>query len=409
MIPYANFTYFGLLLYPIVPTIIFGLAGRFPWRWVLLTTLAVLAIQYTGTLHIQSQQTIQEIWVVVGYALIEWVVAIGFVQARARTKSRAPFYIALTLGLLPLLGAKFLPLFGTETFVGFLGISYVTFRSLDVIFGIQDRIILSVPIDQYIAYLLFFPTISAGPIDRYRRFAADWKRSRSRDEFLQDLDAGIHRIFTGFLYKFIIAYLIKRYWLDPVADHTGFINTLSYMYAYSFYLFFDFAGYSAFAIGFSYLFGIHTPGNFRLPFLASDIRDFWNRWHISLSSWFRDHVYMRFVLVATKGRWFKHKYLGSYLGFFLSFGLMGLWHGTALHYIVYGLYHGTLLTGYDIFSRWNKQHKLWSEGLAGRIAGICITFNIVCFGFLIFSGHLDAPAKTALSQVAASILAIYRG
>ena len=73
------------------------------------------------------------------------------------------------------------------------------------------------------------------------------------------------------------------------------------MYAYSLYLFFDFAGYTAFAIGVGYLFGIHTPENFQRPFLARDIRDFWNRWHISLSWWFRDHVYMRFVMAASDG------------------------------------------------------------------------------------------------------------
>lgn len=72
----------------------------------------------------------------------------------------------------------------------------------------------------------------------------------------------------------------------------------------AFYLFFDFAGYSAFAVSFSYVFGIHTPENFRSPFAAQNIRDFWDRWHISLSSWFRDHVYMRFVMAATKHYWF---------------------------------------------------------------------------------------------------------
>src|SRR5207248_596753 len=135
-----------MLLYPVVPTIIFGLAGRFPWRWILIVTLAVLAIQYTGTLQLWSRQTIQEIWLVIGYALIEWVVAVGFVQTRTRTTSRWPFYMALSLALLPLVSAKFLPFFVAGSLVGFLGISYVTFRSLDVIFGVQDRLITSIPI-----------------------------------------------------------------------------------------------------------------------------------------------------------------------------------------------------------------------------------------------------------------------
>src|SRR5206468_5930932 len=120
----------------------------------------------------------------------------------------------------------------------------------------------------------FFPTISSGPIDRYRRFTADWRKRRTRAEFLLDLNHAVHRLFRGFFYKFIVAALIKQYWLDRAAEGAGFGALVSYMYAFSLYLFFDFAGYSAFAIAFSYLFGVHTPENFNHPFAARDIRDF---------------------------------------------------------------------------------------------------------------------------------------
>jgi membrane protein involved in D-alanine export len=282
-------------------------------------------------------------------------------------------------------------LLGTQTGFGFLGISYVTFRSLDVTISIHDRLIRQLSPGAYVAYLLFFPSISAGPIDRYRRFVDDWLHSRTRPEFLHDLDGAVQRIFTGFLYKFILAELIRRYWMEPVANMPGLLGGISYMYAYSLYLFFDFAGYSAFAIGVGYLFGVHTPENFRRPFLARDIRDFWNRWHISLSWWLRDHVYMRFAMAATRGRWFGDRYIPSYMGFFLSMGLMGLWHGIEAQYIVYGLYHAALLTSHDLFSRWNKQHRLWGDSFAWQAAGVFVTAQFVCFGFLIFSGHLRVP------------------
>ncbi len=97
--------------------------------------------------------------------------------------------------------------------LGFLGISYVTFRSLDVIFGIQDRLIVGLSPAQYLAYLFFFPTISSGPIDRYRRFATTGNAPHACG-ILVDLDGAVHRIFTGFLYKFILAALIQQYWLD---------------------------------------------------------------------------------------------------------------------------------------------------------------------------------------------------
>ena len=399
MIPYAGFLYFGVLLCVIIPTLILSWIGWLSWRWVTLATLAMLVVQYGGTLQIEPQTAVREIWIVAGYALFEWVLALAFLRLRSRTNRRALFYGALALALLPLALAKFLPLLAPHFLFGFLGISYVTFRALDVIFCVQDRLITALPPVQFLAYLFFFATISSGPIDRYRRFDADWKRRRRRQEFLQDLDGAVHRIFTGFFYKFILAVLVKRYWMDIAEPQTGLLQNLSYMYAYSFYLFFDFAGYSAFAVGVSYLFGIHTPENFDRPFLARNIRDFWNRWHISLSWWFRDHVYMRFVMAATKGRWFKNKHVASYLGFLLAFGLMGIWHGTAPHYILYGLYHGGLLAGYDAFSRWNKQRKLWGNSPWWRAAEVFATFQCVCFGFLLFSGHLGArpgaPAAVA--------------
>ena len=388
MIPYADFTYFGILLYVVIPSLVMGLAGLFPRGWALIATLTMLAVQYAAPQIVGPHIWIREVWLLGGYALFQWGVAAGFLRIHRRERGFWDFYVALVLTLLPLAAAKFLPLVAPRYRLGFLGISYLTFRNLDVIFSLRDGLITSLPAGRFFAYLLFFPTISAGPIDRFRRFAADWGRRRARAEFLQDLDGAVHRIFTGFLYKYLLAYLIKRYWMDPVSGGTGFWNLVSYMYAYSFYLFFDFAGYSAFAVGLSYLFGIHTPENFNRPFLAHNIRDFWDRWHISLSWWFRDHVYMRFVLAAARGRWFKSKYLASYLGFFLSMGLMGVWHGAQWHYILYGLYHGLLMTGYDLLSRWNKRRRLWGDGPLFRFAGIIVTFNLVCFGFLLFSGRL---------------------
>ena len=245
------------------------------------------------------------------------------------------------------------------------------------------------------AFLFFFPTISSGPIDRYRRFSHDWDRPHAPAEFWKDLDGAVHHVFTGFLYKFIVAASIKSYWIDHLAGG-GFLSTLSYLYGYSLYLYFDFAGYSAFAIGVSYLLGIRTPENFNRPFLAPNIKDFWNRWHISLSTWLRDHVYMRFMLAAAKGRWFTGKYTASYLGYFLTFGLMGLWHGIEPYYLLYGLYHGTLLVGHDLFTRWNKQRRVWGTGPLWRAAGTLVTFHLVCLGFLLFSGRIGPTWKRRL-------------
>jgi membrane protein involved in D-alanine export len=169
---------------------------------------------------------------------------------------------------------------------------------------------------------------------------------------------------------------------------TGPLGLAAYAYAYTFYLYVDFAGYSAFAIGLGRLFGVRVPANFRHPFLAADIRDFWARWHISLSEWFRDHVYMRFVLAATRGKWLSDRHLTSYAGLLLSFGLMGGWHGLERHYLLYGLYHAGLLIGHDLFGRWNARHRVWGAGRGWRLAGIVLTFHAFCGGMLLFSGRI---------------------
>jgi membrane protein involved in D-alanine export len=398
MIPFANFSFFGLILYAVVPTVILGMAGRAGRRWAFFITVLYLLVQYGNRLNVTPFFPVPNLLMVAGYGFFEWLVAIFFLRARLASNSRPRFYGALLLALAPLAAAKFLPLTFPGSEFGFLGISYITFRILDIVICTQDGLIKSLPAAEFFTYLFFFPTISAGPIDRYRRFDSDWKPTRSRTEFLLDLDVALERTFRGFLYKFIVAALIKRFWLDQVSGGS-LSQILSYMYAYSLYLFFDFAGYSSFAIGFSRLFGVRTPENFDRPFLAHNIRDFWNRWHITLSFWFRDHVYMRFLLAAMKGKWFKNDQTRSYLGFFLSFGLMGLWHGTALHYLIYGGYHASLLTAHDLFVRWNKKRKWWGTGPAWRCASIFVTANLVCFGFLIFSGHLGPHAGNSLTKM----------
>ena len=390
MIPYTDFLYFGISLYALLPNFVFGWWKWVSKAWIVIATGFMLYIQYAVVEAIFPKTPILELWLVLGYGVVQYLLAGAFLLIRKHGKNQVVFDLAIILSLAPLLAGKFIPLVQPSYQLVFLGLSYVTFRCVDVIIGIHENLIQSLPPVQYLTFLLFFPTISSGPIDRYQRFAEDWKHNRSWNDFVHDLDGSVRHIFTGFLYKFILATLIKTYWLDILTPHTGLQSTLSYMYAYSFYLFFDFAGYSAFAVGFSWMLGIHTPENFNLPFLARNIRDFWNRWHMSLSFFFRDNVYNRFVFAALKGRWFKNKYIASYLGFLLSMGLMGVWHGTAWYYIVYGLYHGVLLILTDLVERFNRKMKLWDEDRpAMKFIAIFITFNLVCFGFLIFSGYFS--------------------
>jgi membrane protein involved in D-alanine export len=342
------------------------------------------------------------------FALVQAGVIFGFRAVcrgtlRPSMARRYSYYAAIASTLLPLVACRMLPIFAKGITFGFLGISYVTFRSLDVVFGLNDGLIVALDAAQLLTFLFFFPPLSSGPIDRYRRFGKDWEATADRTRLLPDVDGAVQHIFRGLFYKFILAYLIKTYWLDPAEVQPGKLGMLSYMYAYSAFLFFDFAGYSAFAVGASYLFGIRTPENFNKPFLAQNIRDFWTRWHISLSAWFRDHIYTRFVLASAKGKWFASNHTASYVGYGITFGLMGLWHGLAPNFLIYGFYHAALLIGYDLFKRWNQKWQLLRSGPISRGFSTFITAQAVCFGFLIFSGHLYLGVGTAHPKVKAGL------
>jgi membrane protein involved in D-alanine export len=172
--------------------------------------------------------------------------------------------------------------------------------------------------------------------------------------------------------------------------HPNFWSITISMYSYGLYLFFDFAGYSLFAIGVSNLMGFDIPQNFNKPFLAKNIHDFWNRWHMTLSFWFRDFVFMRLVKTIMVKKWSKNMVTISNIGYLANMLLMGLWHGLTWYYVLYGLYHAMLMIAYDAWLRLKKRRK-WKipDNKLTTALSIFITFNLVFIGFFIFSGIPD--------------------
>lgn len=420
MTPYDSFTYFAFLLYPLALALLLGLLRLLGWRAILLISLGALLFQYLNPLGNAAAQAAgrQQLTFLVTYTVGSVLLVLAFAAIRRRGKRQAPFYVAVALALLPLLAVKLYPLLAAHHWLvsssstaaaaagtvngllpsaglfdafGFLGISYMTFRVIDAIISIHDGIMPEPPSARgVLSYLLFFPTISAGPIDRYRRYLDNLKQLPARRGVcLADLEAGILRLAQGFVYKFIVADLLYRDALAPAATMPGFGGMLRYMYAYSFYLFFDFAGYSAFAIGTARCFGIRVPENFNAPFLSRDFREMWTRWNMTLSFWLRDHVYMRFLLLATRRKWFGgDRRRANHIALVLTFGLMGFWHGLTPYYIVYGFYQGGMMVLYDVVGRANRRRQIVPIGWRTDLIGLALTFNLFCFGLLIFSGHL---------------------
>ncbi len=248
------------------------------------------------------------------------------------------------------------------------------------------------------------PTFSSGPIDRFKRFNENYKQIPDREDLMDMLEEAVKYIMLGSLYKFILAHILGEILLPPLKNlalQTGGVfnlYALGVMYTFGLELFFDFAGYSMFALAISNLMGIRSPVNFNKPFLSRDLKEFWNRWHMSLSFWFRDFVFMRMVLVMTRKKVFKNRNVTSSVAYILNMLIMGFWHGITWYYIAYGLFHGL---GLVINDAWIRKKKLLNKERkkAGKAAlpenrwiqllGMVVTFHVVMLSFLIFSGFLN--------------------
>ncbi|MBA8759412.1 D-alanyl-lipoteichoic acid biosynthesis protein DltB [Staphylococcus coagulans] len=404
MTPYTSFHFFVIALIVLLPVIILGLFGKRSKVYNFISTAIMIVIIFADKKHNLFGISYISYPLISFIAYILWQTLIIKVYERMTSQNRSTSYyvLALVLSIAPLFMVKLLQ----SSWLGkgqlhmhssklvelfaFLGISYITFKSVQLIMEIHDRTLKEkVDVKKLIQFISFFPTISSGPIDRYRRFKKDDDKELTKERYRQLLGKAIHFIMLGFLYKYIIAYVIQNYGVKP---YTGHLETFGdywfYMYTYSFYLFFDFAGYSLFAIALSYIYGIETPMNFNQPFRAKNIKDFWNRWHMTLSFWFRDCIYMRFVFFMAKKKYIKSTFHVSNIAFLLNFGIMGLWHGFEWFYVAYGLYHALLFFLYNYYEKWRKKRfGKWNHPVI-NILSIVITFHFVAFGFLIFSGQL---------------------
>lgn len=404
MIPYGDFTYFYICLVLMLPVIILGLVGKRSLVYNRVITLVMLILIFSDenkNLYDNKFLSYQFIFFAL-YICYQVVLIRVYISIAKKTNQFKNYAFAIVLSILPLIIVKILQsswlgdfqitVHGNKLieFIGFLGISYIAFKSVQLIMEIRDNRIKSINTMKLIDFITFFPTISSGPIDRYKRFIKDEEKIPEPNVYYEMLIKAIHMVFMGFLYKYIIAYYINENVIKvtPIDTDPTFLNYLYYMYGYSFYLFFDFAGYSLFAIAFSYLFGIQTPINFNKPFKAKNIKEFWNRWHMSLSFWFRDCIYMRFVFWVSKEKLLKDKLLISNLGFLINFFIMGIWHGIEIQYILYGFYHAFLFIAYGYFEQWRKKHPPKLNYKLMNVIAILITFHSVAFGFLLFSGKL---------------------
>lgn len=234
-----------------------------------------------------------------------------------------------------------------------IGISFFTFHMLSYVIDVwRGRSApLHRPLD-FATYIAMFPQLIAGPIVRYHEISDQLEEIRTNR--MDDLAAGFPRFALGLFKKVVIADTIA-----PVADvvfglKTGDLTTTTAWLgtvAYTLQIYFDFSGYTDMAIGLARMFGFRFPENFARPYSSLSITDFWRRWHMSLSRWFRDYVY-----IALGGN--RDGSARTYRNLYIVFFLTGLWHGAAWTFVLWGLYHGTLLVIERRSPRFRDAHGL---------------------------------------------------
>jgi len=268
-----------------------------------------------------------------------------------------------------------------------LGFSYISFRLIHVLRDKQTGRLPELSLPEFATYVVFFPSLAAGPIDRAERFATDLKKdfAPTHDETLL---AG-QRIAIGLFKKFVVADSLALIALnDTLATQvrtTGWMWII--LYAYTFQIYFDFSGYTDIAIGIARLVGIKLPENFAAPYTKPNLTQFWNNWHMTLTQWFRSYFFNPF------NRWIRgYKNIPTWImllaGQLATMSLIGLWHGVTVNFILWGIWHGL---GLFLQNRWSEFAKTRFSTNNPRlqsvlhIGGILLTFHFVALGWVFFA------------------------
>jgi D-alanyl-lipoteichoic acid acyltransferase DltB (MBOAT superfamily) len=273
--------------------------------------------------------------------------------------------------------------------IRWLGFSYLAFRLLHTL---RDRLagrLPSLTLREFVTYIVFFPALAAGPIDRAERFIQDLRAPAAPAL----VEAG-GRIAFGIFKKFILADSLALIALGPeVARQTASSSPLwlwILLYAYAFRLYFDFGGYTDVAIGLGQLFGVRLPENFSRPYLRPNLAAFWNSWHKTLAGWFRGYVFNPLTRALRSTRRPLPTGLIILIGQLTTMVLIGLWHGITWNFAVWGAWHGV---GLFIHNRWTdllrrRGVRLPSDGALTRLAGLAgalLTFHYVTLGWAWFA------------------------
>lgn len=262
-----------------------------------------------------------------------------------------------------------------------LGISFYTFQGLSYIIDLyRKQGVRASSLLDFLLFVAYFPKLLSGPICRAKELLPQLAGPHPRG--IADLSSTATLILSGLFKKVVLATLIDTHLVLKVFDAPENYSAPALwmgMFGYAFLLYWDFSGYTDLARGLSQLLGFKLPENFTYPYMASDISDFWRRWHITLSNWLRDYLFIPLGGMHLTKRW---------SAVVLTMVLAGLWHGAGWTYVLWGTFHGLMLFFHHLFRSGIK--RKWRGGWLGRIG----TFVLVCFGWVLFRAE-DLPAAIA--------------
>ncbi|MCO6524546.1 MAG: MBOAT family protein [Candidatus Schmidhempelia sp.] len=271
-----------------------------------------------------------------------------------------------------------------------IGISFYTFHSISYLVSIYRQDIRPVSFDNFALFLSFFPSIIAGPINRAREFLPQVCTQKERYIFAP------YRAMT-----LILLAIIKVYWLSsalsihcidpvfatPMEYHSFDLLLALYLYAIQIYL--NFSGYTDLVTAIALLLGFHLPINFNLPYLATNLRDFWQRWHISLSTWIRDYIY-----IPLGGN--RNSFSRTQFNIFIAMLLSGLWHGAGLNFILWGIIHGVGIVILNIINSYLGCNVIAKHS---TLLAKLLTLHYVCFAWIFFRSNSVKEAFEYLSAL----------
>jgi alginate O-acetyltransferase complex protein AlgI len=285
-----------------------------------------------------------------------------------------------------------------------LAISFFTFEFVHFIADVYLRKIAPETINfrDYLVFIFFFPTLISGPIKRYQSFQ---EQAAAMPRFqLDNILEGCRRMIIGLAKKFIVAdtaaYMAARLANPDLVSTPALVIAA---YAYSINIFFDFAGYSDIAIGVSRMFGFRVPENFDHPYLQQNISQFWRRWHMSLTSWIKDYVY-----IPLGGS--RRGYTRTLCNLVITFALCGLWHGGNWNFVAWGLWHGLGMVAHRLWNTYcGRYFQPPSPVLRGALRGlgVLMTFHFVTAGWILFASPSLSVALQTYAKIGGKILQLF--